>query len=156
MMPISYIIRLKIMKIFNKRAKFDYKLDDERFEAGLSLSGGEAKAIRTGHLDLSGSVARIVGGEAWLINANVPVLGSSKYDSKRSRKLLLHKNEIVSIGTKVKQQKLTLLPVAVYTKGRFVKAELALAKPKKEFEKREDIKRKDIERDLAQELRVKD
>jgi len=102
------------------------------------------------------SMMPIVGGEAWLINANVPVLGSSKYDSKRSRKLLLHKNEIVSIGTKVKQQKLTLLPVAVYTKGRFVKAELALAKPKKEFEKREDIKRKDIERDLAQELRVKD
>jgi len=143
------------MKIFNKRAKFDYKLDDERFEAGLSLSGGEAKAIRTGHLDLSGSVARIVGGEAWLINANIPVLGSSKYDAKRSRKLLLHKNEIVSIATKAKQQKLTLLPLAVYTKGRLVKAELALGKPKKKFEKKEEIKLRDIKRDIAQELRVK-
>jgi len=144
------------MKITNKRARFDYKLEDDRFEAGLSLSGGEAKAIRTGHLDLSGSVARIVGGEAWLINANIPVLGSSKYDAKRSRKLLLHKSEIVSMATKAKQQKLTLLPLAVYTKGRLVKAELALGKPKKKFEKRQEIKLRDIERDLAQELRVKD
>lgn len=144
------------MKIFNKRAKFEYKLDNDRFEAGLSLSGGEAKAIRTGHLDLSGAVVRIVGGEAWLINANIPVLGSTKYDSQRSRKLLLHKDEILSIATKAKQQKLTLLPLAVYTKGRLVKAELALGKPKKKFEKRQDIKRRDIERDIAQELRVKD
>lgn len=143
------------MKITNKRAKFEYKLEDERFEAGLALSGGEAKAIRTGHLDLSVSFARIIGEEAWLINANVPVLGSTKYDAKRSRKLLLHKNEIVSIATKAKQQKLTLLPLAVYTKGRLIKAELALGKPKKKFEKRQEIKKRDIERDIAQVLKVK-
>jgi SsrA-binding protein len=143
------------MKIPNRRANFDYVLEPEKFEAGLSLTGAEAKAIRTGHADLSGSVARIMNGEAYLINANVPVEGAVKYDAKRTRKLLLHSGEILSISTKMKQRKLTLVPVKMYTKGRFVKIELALGKPKKKFEKKEAIKKKDIERELARDFKVR-
>jgi len=152
------------MKIPNKRARFEYLLESERYEAGVSLTGGEAKAIRGGHIDISQSVARIADGQAYLINANIPVAGATKYDSKRTRKLLLHRDEIVSIATKMKQRKLTLVPLKVYTKqslrpggqkGRFVKFELALARPKRKFEKKEAIKKKDIERELAREFKVK-
>ena len=143
------------MKIPNKRARFEYLLESERYEAGVSLTGGEAKAIRGGHIDISQSVARIADGQAYLINANIPVAGATKYDSKRTRKLLLHRDEIVSIATKMKQRKLTLVPLKVYTRGRFVKFELALARPKRKFEKKEAIKKKDIERELAREFKVK-
>lgn len=141
------------MAIINKRARYEYSLTEDRFEAGISLSGGEAKAIREGHVDLSQSVARVMGTEAYLINANIPVAGAQNYVSTRTRKLLLHKKEIVSISTKAKQGKLTLVPTKLYTKGRLVKLELALGKPKRKFEKRQQIKKKDIERELAAELK---
>jgi len=142
------------MKIYNKRAKFDYKLEDKTYEAGISLSGGEARAVRTGHLDLSQSHSRIMNGEAFLINANIPVLGS-KLQSTRARRLLLHKHEIVSILTKMKQRKLTLVPIKMYTKGRLIKVELSLGKTKRKFEKRDLIKKKDIQREIERELRQK-
>ena len=142
------------MAIINKRARYEYSLTEEKVEAGISLSGGEAKAIREGHADLSQSVARIMEGEVYLINANIPVVGAKNYLSTRSRKLLLHKEEIVSISTKAKQQKLTLVPTKMYTKGRLVKLELALGKPKRKFEKRQQMKKNDIETELAQELKV--
>jgi len=143
------------MKIPNRRVRFDYILEPERFEAGVSLTGGEAKAIRGGHIDISQSVARIADGQAYLINANIPVAGATKYDSKRTRKLLLHRDEIVLLGVKMKQKKLTLVPLKVYTRGRFVKFELALGKPKRKFEKKEAIKRKDIKREIEREFKVK-
>lgn len=142
------------MRIFNKRAKFDYRLGKERVETGVVLSGGEAKAVRTGHLDLSQSHARVVNEEIFLINANIPIPGATKYDSTRMRKLLLHKREIISLSTKMKQQKLTLVPVKMYTKGHLVKCELALGKSKRKFEKKESIKRKDIQRDVERELKT--
>jgi SsrA-binding protein len=141
------------MSTFNKKAKFEYKLEPDRIEAGLVLSGGEAKAIRTGHADISTAVCRILNDEVYLINANIPVQGATKYVPTRSRKLLLHRDEIVSIRTRAKQRKLTLVPVKLYTKGRLVKLELALGTPKHKFEKRALIKAKDIERDIAQELK---
>lgn len=137
------------MVIFNKRANFDYKLEEDQLEAGLVLSGSEAKAIRTGRADISRSVARILNGEIWLINANVPVEGAKDYNSTRSRKLLVHRGEIVSILTKMKQRELTLVPLKLYNKGHLVKLKLALGKPKRKFEKKESIKRKDIEREIA-------
>ncbi len=142
------------MSIINKRARYEYSLSEDRFEAGLSLSGAEAKAIREGHADLSQSVARVMGSEVYLINANIPVAGAQNYVSTRTRKLLLHRSEIVAISTKAKQQKLTLVPVKMYTKGRLVKLELALGKPKRKFEKRQQIKKRDIERELAAELKA--
>jgi len=143
------------MKISNKRANYEYKLEGDRLEAGISLSGGEAKAIRTGHADINQSVARLVNGEIFLINANIPVPGAQNYSATRSRKLLLHKNEIVSLTTKMKQFKLTLVPVSLYNKARLIKVRLALGKPKAKFEKKEAIKRKDIERELEQEFKLR-
>ena len=140
------------MSILNKRAGFEYILGPERIEAGLSLSGGEAKAIREGRADLSRSVVRILNGEAWLINANVPIQGATKYDSTRMRKLLLHRQEITQILTRAKQQKLTLVPTKLYTKGHLVKLALALGKPKHQYEKKAAIRKKDIERELEREL----
>ena len=140
------------MRIFNKKAKFNYNLL-ERIEAGISLIGAEAKALRVKGADLSQSFAKIIGGEIYLVNANIPVEGKKDYNSTRSRKLLLHKDQIVSIESKIKAKKLTLVPTKLYTKGRLVKVELALAKSKRKFEKKEAIKRKDIEREIERELK---
>ena len=140
------------MKITNKRARFNYKLFD-KYETGLVLNGAEVKAIRRGSADLSQSYAKIIDDEVYLINANIPVEGKKDYSPTRTRKLLLHKDQIISIKSKVKAKKLTLVPTKLYTKGRLIKAELALAKAKRKFEKKEAIKRKDIERDMERELR---
>ncbi|HJX45753.1 MAG TPA: SsrA-binding protein SmpB [Patescibacteria group bacterium] len=139
------------MKIVNKKAKFNYRLI-ESFEAGIQLTGDEIKSIRQGFLDLSNSYAKVINNEAYLINANIPIVGRSK-NQTRSRKLLLHKDEIISIESKIKAKKLTLVPVSLYTKGRLIKVRLSLAKAKREYEKKEAIKRKDIEREIEQELK---
>lgn len=141
------------MVIFNKRARFEYQLEEEKVEAGISLTGGEAKAVRTGHADLSQSVSRIINGEVWLINANIPIAGAKDYDSTRSRKLLLHGGEILSLATKMKQRNLTLVPTKMYNKGHLIKIELALGKSKRKFEKKEAIKEKDIELELARQIK---
>lgn len=140
------------MKIVNKRAKFDYELG-KRFEAGIVLSGGEAKAVRTGHCDLSRSFAKILNDEAYLINAIIPVTGALNYDAGRTRKLLLHRREIAEIQGNSKQKRLTIVPTSVYTKGRLIKAEIALGKPKRKFEKKQTIKIHDVKRDLERELK---
>ncbi len=141
------------MRIFNKRASFEYALTGDRVEAGISLVGAEAKALRDGRGDLSQAHGRILNGEAFLVNANIPAVGVAKYNPTRLRKLLLHKTEILSITTKMKQLKLNLVPILMYTKGRLVKVQLALGKPKRKFEKKEAIKRKDIERELEKEFK---
>lgn len=140
------------MKIINKKATFHYKFI-ERFEAGIVLSGGEVKSLKTNRADISNSYAKIVNGEVYLINANIPIEGKKDYSSTRSRKILLHKSEIISIKSKIQAKKLTLVPLKVYNKRRLIKIELALAKPKREFEKRQTIKKKDLEREIAQELK---
>lgn len=140
------------MRILNKRAKFNYRLF-ERFEAGIVLGGGEVKAIRRGNIDLSLSYAKVIDDEIFLINANIPVEGKKDYSPTRTRKLLLHRKEAVSIKTKIKAKRLTLVPTKVYTKGRLVKVEISLAKAKRKFEKKEAIKKKDIEREIERELR---
>ncbi len=141
------------MRIFNKKARYEYSLTGDKVEAGISLLGSEAKAVRTGHADLSRSVARALNSEIWLINANIPVAQPPQgYNSTRTRKLLLNRSEIISLSTKMKQQKLTLVPTKLYTKGRLVKVELALGKPKRKFEKKEALKKKDIEREIEKEF----
>ena len=136
------------MKIFNKKAKFNYVLLD-KYEAGVSLTGAEVKAFRNGSVDLNQSYGKTIDGEVYLINANFAI----DADQTRSRKLLLHKDEIVSINIKIKAKKLTLVPTKMYTKGRKIKVEVALAKSKKRFEKKEQLMRRDIERDAERELR---
>lgn len=143
------------MNIINKKAKFNYSLTDERVEAGIALSGVEAKSIRENRVDLSRAVIRIVGGEMYLINANIPTIGYLKLRADRMRKLLLHRSEILSLATEAKQKKLTLVPTRLYTKGRLVKLEVALGKTKAKFEKKESIKRKDIEREIERQFKTR-
>lgn len=140
------------MKIFNKRARFDYQILD-KIEAGIVLSGGEARAVRTGHLNLTNSFAKILGTEAYLVNANIPVPGKKDYNPTKSRKLLLHKQEIISILTKIKARKLTFVPISMYTTHGLIKVELGLGKSKKKFEKKELLKKRDIQRDIEKELK---
>ncbi len=143
-MPLA--VQYKYMKIFNKRARFDYRIL-EKIEAGVALTGGEAKAVRTGHANLTNSYAKVINDEAYLINANIPV-GGAKYEPTRSRKLLLHKREITTINAKIKAQKLTLVPLSMYTSHSLVKVELGLGKSKLKYQKRELIKKRDLERDM--------
>lgn len=140
------------MQIQNKKARFNYKLL-ERFEAGIVLAGSEAKAMRTKGADLSNSYVKIVNDEAFLINVNIPIKGKSDYDPTRTRKLLLHKKEIISIASRAKAKKLTLIPVRMYNKGRIFKVELALARSRRKFEKKQLIKKRDIEREIERQTR---
>lgn len=140
------------MLIINKRAGFDNEFI-ERFEAGIVLKGAEAKAIRMGHADLSRSFARLVQGELFLVNASIPISNLPNYEHTRTRKLLVHKKELDTLEGKIKGQKLTLVPVKLYNKGHLIKVELALARSKRKFEKKEKIKARDIERDIERELR---
>ena len=145
------------MKITNKRAFYDYEIL-ERFEAGINLLGSEVKAVRLGHADLTGAHVRIIGSEAYLLNAKIfpyKYAQIENYDEKRTRKLLLHKNEIISLKSKMEGANLVVVPLSLYAKRPFIKIELALAKGKKKYEKKEAIKKKDIERELEQELELR-
>lgn len=143
------------MKITNKRAYHEYFVHDS-FEAGIALTGNEVKSLKEGRADLSGSFVRIKDNEAWLMGANIPLYTQSathEYDPLRPKKLLLHKKEIVSLGIKSKQLNLTLIPISLYTKGRLIKVQIALAKGKKNYEKRDVKRKKDIEMDIKRALK---
>lgn len=142
------------MKITNRRAFYDYEIL-ERLEAGINLYGAEVKAVRLGHANLAGSHVRIIGSEAYLVNAKILPYQYARpegYDETRTRKLLLHKSEIISLKSRIEGANLTLVPLSLYIKDGFVKAEIALAKGKKAFEKKEAKKRRDLERELEAEL----
>ena len=142
------------MRIFNRKARFKYQIL-EKVEAGIVLTGAEIKSIRAGRANLSESFARIKDGEVYLVNANItPWMGSQKYaDSRRERKLLLHKKQILSWQGKISGGNLTLVPLSIYIKHNLAKVELALAKTKAKFDKRASLKKKTIERDIERELR---
>ncbi len=145
------------MKITNQKAFFDYQILD-RLEAGINLTGSEVKAVRLGQADLAGSFVKITGSEAYLVNAKIFPYEYSRpqgYDPSRTRKLLLHKKEIFSLKTKIEASNLTIVPISLYTTKTYIKAELAIAKPKKQFDKREAIKKKDRQRDLEAALQEK-
>lgn len=142
------------MKIFNKRASFDYEVL-ETIEAGIVLSGGEAKAARMGQISLTSSYVKFVDNEAYLLNANIPIPGKKQYDPTQSRKLLLHKSQILNWEVKMKQRKLTVIPLSVYNSKRLIKLEIALAKSKKTFQKKEKVKQHDIQLDIEREYKNK-
>jgi SsrA-binding protein len=142
------------MKITNKKAYFDYQIL-ETFEAGINLYGSEVKAVRLGKADLTGSFVRIIGNEAYLVNANILPYQSGQvegYDAQRTRKLLLHKKELISLKSKADGAGLALVPVSLYFRHGFIKLEIGLGKGKKKYDKRETIKKRDIKRSLEQEL----
>ena len=145
------------MNIINKKALHEYTILD-RFEAGIHLLGLEVKSLKGGHASLEGAFVRIMDSEAYLVNAQIfPYLYARPegYDPKRTRKLLLHKNELISLKSKVEGSNLTLVPLSCYTKGPLVKLEIGLARGKKQYEKREAKKREDMRRELEVEYRGK-
>ncbi len=145
------------MRILNKRANYDYSLQD-RIEAGINLYGYEVKAVKNGHADLTGSFVKIQGSEAYLVNAKIfpyEYASLKDYDQARTRKLLLHKAEITALKGKTDGQNLAIVPVSMYIKHGFIKVELGLGKGKKKYEKKEAIKRRDLNREIEEELRGK-
>ena len=140
------------MKILNRKAKFNYQFI-ESLEAGIALAGHEVRAVKNGRVDLSTAYAKIMGDEVYLINANIASSVVADYNPTQARKLLLHRNQIVSLKTKMQAKKLTLVPTKMYTKNRLIKVEITLAKNKRKYEKKELKKRKDIEREIERELK---
>lgn len=148
---------MRIRRIINRRVRYDYNLL-EKFEAGIALIGPEVKSVKAGKMSLQESFIRIRNSEAWLFNAYInpyPYADTRDYDPRRTRKLLLHKKELLKLEQKTKEKGLTIVPVSCYTKGRQIKLEIALAKGKKKYEKKEAKKRKDIEREVKQALKDK-
>jgi SsrA-binding protein len=142
--------------VANKRAFFDYTISQPLI-AGISLTGPEVRSIRCAHVSLVGSFVTIKDGEAYLLNAQVMPLktNAAHLPSEmqiRTRKLLLKKRQLDDLA-QAKQQGYTIVPLKILTKGRFIKVEIALAKGKKQYDKREVIKKRDTERDAARALR---
>lgn len=139
----------------NRKARFDYELL-EKMSAGLELSGGEVKSVRSGKISLAGAFVSVRGNEAFLLGAEVsayqPKNQGEDYDSLRPKKLLLSKAEIESLAKAEGTKGLTIVPISVYNKGRFIKVDIAIARGKKQFDKRQTIKKRDTERDLNRSL----
>ena len=144
----------------NKRARFDYELQNT-FEAGLVLSGNEVKSVKLGRASLKGAFVTVKGSELYLTNALIPLYpqahkdSTSNYQESGPRKLLLKKSEIRSLIGKFRAEGLTLVPIRLYTKGRLVKLEFAVGKGKKEYDKRQTLKKRDALRETRQALRRK-
>ena len=145
------------MKILaeNKKAYYDYEIL-EKFEAGFVLTGSEVKSIKTGHIGLKGSYVVLKEKEVYLIGATIPPYqpknASPDYDPERLRKLLLNKSEIKYLIGKTKERGLTLIPLKVYTKYAKIKLEFGIAKGKKKIDKRETIKKRDVDREIRREI----
>ncbi|QQS16078.1 MAG: SsrA-binding protein SmpB [Candidatus Moraniibacteriota bacterium] len=141
---------------YNKRARFDYEIL-ETLEAGIALSGHEVKSIKTGHVSLQGSFVTIRGSDLMLTNALVPFYpfagDPSNYDPTRPRRLLVKKNESKRLIGKVRTNGLTLIPLRVYTKRHLIKVEFALAKGKKEYDKRATTQKRESDRKIARAMR---
>ena len=140
----------------NRKARFNYEFL-EKYETGIELLGTEVKSVRGGQMSLEGAFVIIRGGEAFLINANIPPYqpanASKDYDSLRNRKLLLTKKEIAELAGSEKNKSLTIVPISVYNKGRKIKVEIALVKGKKKFDKRETLKKRDTDREIRREIK---
>ena len=140
----------------NSKAFRDYFLTD-KWECGIALNGGEVKSIRAGHVQFTDSFARVERGDIVLYNLHVNPYAQASYlnlEPARPRKLLLHKREILKIDSQVTQKHLTLIPTRIYFNPRgFVKIEIAVGKGKKHYDKREDLKKKDNQREIARHLR---
>lgn len=138
------------MKITNRKFHREYE-ELEKYEAGVVLSGPEVKSVRAGRIKLEDSFVKIIGSEAYLVNADIQVYEYARpqgYDSKRTRKLLLHKKELIRLKTKLASgTRLTIAPVSCYNKHGLIKLEIALCKPRKEIGKKKYEKERDIERD---------
>ena len=134
----------------NRNALFEYFIL-ETFEAGIALKGSEIKSVRAGQVSLQEAYVQIDGQQAWLINSHIASYQAASYsdhDPKRPRRLLLHKKEIKQMWMDVKLKGVTIIPVKMYLKNGKAKIEIAVAKGKKLYDKRDDIAKKDVKRDI--------
>lgn len=146
-----------MIEIQNRKAKFDYEIL-ETVEAGIVLTGTEIKSLRAGKANLKDSYAIVRNGEVFLLNMHI-----SEYDhgnifnhnETRTRKLLLHKKEILKLNDKVRLNGLTLVPLKVYLKGNYAKVLLGVGKGKKLYDKRETMKERDIKREMSKALKYR-
>jgi len=139
----------------NKKASYDYSIE-ERFEAGLSLTGTEIKSLRAGHVYLRDGYAKIEKGEAWLRGVHISPWthpGYANHEPLRPRKLLLHKSELLFLANRSAQQGYTLVPLRIYTKHGRAKVELGLARGKRRYEKRQVIKEREAQREMDAAIR---
>lgn len=142
----------------NREAFHNYTIA-EKLEAGIILSGAEVKAVKNGSVSLKGSYATITNNELWLLNAHIgrynPAGPSLKYDPARSRKLLVRRSDIDRFIGKLHSQGLSLVPLSVYSKRGLIKVELGLGRGKKAYDKRQSIKKREVERKIGRALRIK-
>ena len=144
----------RIMVAQNRKARHDYHLGD-RFEAGLVLTGTEVKSLRLGRASLADAFATVDEGEVWLRNLHIPEynLGTwTNHAPRRNRKLLLHRTQIDALVGKIRDGNLTLVPLSLYFADGRVKVELALARGKQAHDKRQDLARRDAQREISREL----
>ena len=143
------------MEIVNRKAKYNYQIFDT-VEAGIVLTGTEIKSLRLGKANIRDSYVRVKNGEMYIINMHISGYENGNvfnHDETRERKLLLHKKEILKFRDKIKLEGYTIVPLKVYlVKGR-AKVLIGLAKGKKNYDKREDIKKRDIERNIRSRLK---
>jgi SsrA-binding protein len=139
----------------NKKAYHEYFIE-EKFEAGMVLTGTEVKSIRMGKANLNDSFALVRGGEAFLNNLHISPYdfgNRENHDPDRMRKLLLHKKEITKLFSRIREQGYSLVPLRLYLKNGLVKVEMGLAKGKKLYDKRQDLKQKDHKLEMAKALK---
>jgi len=142
--------------IRNKKAHFDYDIL-EKFEAGLDLHGFEVKSLRGGRGSLEGAHVVVRGGEAYIVGMTIPpyqhINTPLSYDPARARRLLLSKKEIAQLSDAESTKGLTVIPLSVYNKHKFLKVEVAIGRGKKQFDKRETIKKREAEREMRRSLK---
>ncbi len=138
------------MEIINRKARFDYEIEDE-YEAGIVLKGTEIKSIRNGKANIKDSYAIIRNNELYLLNTHISLYEEGNrfnHEETRTRKLLMHKREILKLKDKIEKEGYTLIPLKMYFKGSILKVLIGLAKGKKSYDKREAIKKRDTEREM--------
>lgn len=141
--------------IVNKWAKSEYAITDT-YVAGVALTGAEVKSLREERGSLREGYAKLINGELFLVGADIPKYShysGKEYDPKRSRKLLLKVSEIAKIQKQIEGKNMTLIPLKLFFKGRWAKCEIGVGKGKREWEKRADLKKRDIDRNLAKAIK---
>ena len=141
----------------NRRARYDYEFL-ETAEAGIALTGAEIKSVREGRVNISEAYAQVRDGEMTLLNMHIaPFKGASHYsveqDTTRPRKLLLHKSQIRRFGLAVERERLTVIPLRIYIRNHLAKLEIGLGRGKRQYDRRETIRRRDAEREMARAVR---
>lgn len=139
----------------NKKASFDYTFE-KTIEAGIELLGAEVKSIKANHGSLNGAYIQVLGGEVYLLGAHIPAWQEKNtplgFDPYRTRKLLVHKKEVFELLKALESKGLTVVPISLYNKRSIIKIQIAIAKGKKNFDKRESIKKRDLDREMRRDI----